>query len=222
MTTGTGTGAGASALPARTDAGPQAYSLDCVVMDTETTGMNPADGARLIEVATVEIIAGTIEPDGWSTLVNPGRPIPADATRVHGITDEMVKGAPLPADIASGLRARLGAAALAFHNAPFDLPFLRQFFEDGGAPGLEAPVIDTLGLARSIYGTGRNGLSDLSARLGMPKETAHRALGDARMTARVLIALAGWHERHRGIKTLAELAAHSQDVVRSTSGRYRK
>lgn len=212
------TESGASAAPATAQGGPESYQLDAIVLDTETTGFKVEEGHRIVEIATVEIFAGRPE-EGWSTLVNPGRPIPADATKVHGVTDEMVKGAPRAADFASGLRYRLGAGMLCFHNAPFDLPFIQQLLEAGGADLLTNPVVDTLGLARNCYGTGKNSLSELNARLGLPSESAHRALGDARMTARVLVLLAGWHERHKGICSFAELAALSQDVVRRTSYR---
>lgn len=197
--------------------GPESYALSCIVMDTETTGFRVEEGHRLVEIAAVEIEGGRIVDDGWASLVHPGRPIPVDATRVHGITDAMVKDAPRPEAIGSGLRWRLGTTALCFHNAEFDLPFVRQFFDQAGAPEITNAVVDTLGLARSVYGTGRNSLGELNARLGLPSESAHRALGDARMTARVLILLAGWHERHKGIRTLDELAAYSQDIVRTTN-----
>lgn len=196
--------------------GPVSYTLDCVVMDTETTGFDVEKGARLIEIARRDVQDGK-PGEQWAILVNPGIPIPADATKVHGITDEMVKGAPRPIEIASGLRFDLGERMLCFHNAPFDLPFLAKFFEEGGAPALTNPVVDTLGLARSCYGTGKNSLGEINARLGLPAETAHRAAGDVIMTARILVLLAGWHERHRGIKSFSELAAMSQDVVRKTS-----
>lgn len=192
------------------------YRLDCIVMDTETTGFRVDEGHRLIEVATVEVEDWQVEPIGWATLVKPLREIPPGATLVHKITDEMVEDAPLPVDVGVGLRFRIGDTALAFHNANFDLPFLQQFFSDAGAPAITNPVIDTLGLARGIYGTGGNALEKLCERLGVKRETAHRALGDAMMTAKVLTLMARWYSRHKGINTLAELAALSQDIVRTT------
>lgn len=218
MDPSTTTGAAAPEIDPGPLHGPTSYRLDCVVLDTETTGFEVPKGHRLLEVAMVQVRANVLAED-WSTLVNPGRGIPIDATRVHGITNEMVATAPFPESVGNGLRFLLGEQPLCFHNAPFDLPFMQQFFSDAGAEQLKAPVIDTLGLARNVYGTGKNSLGDLNARLNQPSETAHRALGDARMTARVLILLAGWHERERGIRSLVELAALSQDVVRRTSFR---
>ena len=81
------------------------------------------------------------------------------------------------------------------------------------------PIIDTLGLARGLAGVGGNSLGALAARLGLPREPQHRALGDARTTAHLFVALSGRWEQERGVRTLAELAAASQDVMRQTATR---
>ena len=93
-----------------------------VAVDTETTGLDPNDGA-LVEVATVTLEDGQTR-ETWSSLMQPGRPIPPDATAVHGITDAMVAAAPAPAGVIAELRRRCGDATLVFHNVSFDLPFL--------------------------------------------------------------------------------------------------
>lgn len=189
-----------------------------LAVDTETTGMNPAQGARLVEVAHVAIVNGALAAE-WSTLIDPGCPIPPDATRVHGIRDDMVAGGPRPADVGLALRAACGELPLVFHNAPFDLPFLIQLFREAGAPPLINPIIDTLGLARGLFGTGSNALGVLAKRLELPVESAHRALGDTRTTARLFIELAGRWQRDKGVHSLMELAAVSQDVMRATARR---
>ncbi len=189
-----------------------------LAVDTETTGMSPDAGHRLVEVARVEIANGALG-ESWSSLVRPGRPIPPDAARVHGITDAMVADAPEPGPVARALREACGDLPLVFHNAPFDLPFLVHFLREAGAPPLLNPIVDTLGLARGLPGSGSNALGALAARLGLPPEPAHRALGDARTTARLFVALAARWERERGVRTLAELAAASQDVMRVTGRR---
>lgn len=188
------------------------------VVDTETTGFDPAQGHGLVEVACVPIESGALGAP-WSSLVNPGRPIPADASRIHGITDAMVAGAPAPGSVARALRERCGALPLVFHNAPFDLPFLAALMGAAGMPPLTNAVVDTLGLARGLFAAGGNSLSALAARLGLPREKAHRATGDALTTGRLFLALAERWERERGVRTLAELAAASQDVVRLTARR---
>lgn len=189
-----------------------------LAVDTETTGLSPAAGDRLVEVARVEIADGALGED-WSSLVRPGRPIPPEASRVHGITDAMVADAPEPGPVGLALRDACGELPLVFHNAPFDLPFLIQMFRDAGAPGLLNPIVDTLGLARGLSGTGSNSLGALASRYGLPPERAHRALGDARTTARLFLALAAEWERKKGVRTLAELAAASQDAMRATARR---
>jgi len=190
-----------------------------LAVDTETTGMSPAEGHRLVEVARVAVTDGALGPE-WSSLVQPGRPIPADAARVHGIDDAMVANAPPAAEVARLLREACADLPLVFHNAPFDLPFLVALFREAGAPPLLNPILDTLGLARGLFGSSSsNSLGPLSARLGLPAETAHRALGDARTTARLFVLLAGRWEAERGIRSLAELAAVSQDVMRTTGRR---
>ena len=193
------------------------YAMDVVVCDTETTGFKVPEGHRLIEIATVHVLRGKIVRD-WSALVNPSRLIPPDATKVHGITDAEVALADMPAVVAPIVSAALRCeGAVVFHNSPFDLPFVNQLLADGGQPPFDGPVVDTLGLARGIYGVSGNSLGALVAKLGLPAETAHRALGDARMTARLLLTLASWYEEQRGIVTLTDLAAYSLDVMRRTT-----
>lgn len=189
-----------------------------LAVDTETTGMSPADGHRVVEVARVAVANGILGEE-WSSLIDPGRAIPLDATRVHGISDAMVAGAPRAAVAGRALREACGDLPLVFHNAPFDLPFLVQLFREAGAPALVNPIVDTLGLARGLFGTGSNALGALAARLQLPAETAHRALGDTRTTARLFVELAGRWEREKGVRSLLELAAASQDVMRTTARR---
>jgi len=189
-----------------------------VALDTETTGMSPEAGAALVEVASVVIENGAIGAT-WSSLVRPGGPIPPDATRVHGITDAMVADAPEPCAIAGRLRATCGDLPLVFHNAPFDLPFLADLMRRSGERPLLNPVVDTLGLARGLFEGGGNSLGALAARLGLPPQSAHRALGDALTTAHLFLRLARRWEEERETRSLAELAAASQDVLRLTARR---
>ena len=189
-----------------------------VALDTETTGMSPEGGAALVEVASVVIENGEIGTT-WSSLVRPGRPIPPDAVRVHGITDAMVADAPEPGAIARRLRATCGDLPLVFHNAPFDLPFLADLMRRSGEKPLLNPIVDTLGLARGLFEGGGNSLGSLAARLGLPPQSAHRALGDALTTAHLFLRLARRWEEERDMRSLAELAAASQDVLRLTARR---
>jgi DNA polymerase III subunit epsilon len=196
-----------------------------VAVDTETTGFDPALGHHVIEVACVPIDDG-VSGTPWSRLVDPGVDIPAEAVAVHGITNRMVRGAPRAAEVAAELEARCAGRILVFHNAAFDLPFLRADFKlplfDQLMTQVDLPLfgpgfIDTLGLARGLFGLGGNGLGALAARLGEEAGTAHRAEGDALTTAGVLLKLAGRWEREKGVRTVAELAAASRDGMRLTT-----
>jgi len=189
-----------------------------LAVDTETTGMSPVEGHRLVEVARVAIVDGVLGEE-WSSLVDPGRAIPADAARVHGISDAMVAGAPRAPEVGRLLRAACADLPLVFHNAPFDLPFLLRLFREAGAPALLNPIIDTLGLSRGLFGPGSKSLGALAAKLSLPAETAHRALGDTRTTARLFVELAGRWEQEKGVHSLLELAAVSQDLMRATARR---
>ncbi len=164
-----------------------------IVVDTETTGFDPLQGHEIIEVATVAIENGAISAE-WASLVRPSHRIPRE--------------------VAAALRLRCGDHVLAFHNALFDLPFVRALLRGAGKPPLTAPVIDTLGLARGLFGAGGNSLASLAPKLALPVETAHRALPDARTTARALLQLVPRWERERGAGSLDELAAASLDQVR--------
>lgn len=189
------------------------------VIDLETTGFRPRFGAWIVEIARVTVEDGTIAGQ-WSTLLRGPRPIPPEATEIHGITDDMLRDAPAGRDVAAGLRASCGDDTLAFHNACFDLPFLAALMRESGTRLLDAPVVDTLGMARGFQGDEESGaLGEVGARLGVPDEVRHRALGDARTTAHCLIALAPRWERERGITTLLELAVASQEELRRVRAR---
>ena len=192
--------------------------ITVMVVDTETTGFSPKSGDRVVEVAYTTLSDGVIG-ESWSSLVNPARPIPEGAARIHGITDAVVASAPPAGKVGAELRKRLGDLPLAFHNAPFDLPFLAQLFQEAGAPPLFSPIVDTLGLARGLYPGGANGLRPLAAKLGLQAGDKHRAGEDTALTALLLIHCAQAWERDRGIRTFAELAAVSQDIERTTRRR---
>jgi DNA polymerase III epsilon subunit family exonuclease len=182
------------------------------VVDIETTGFLREDA--ILEVACVHV-DGEAMGGRWSSLVNPGRAIPAEAMAVHGITEAMVAEAPGAAGVAQTLRAACGDRPLVFHNAGFDLPFLARFLRAAGLPPLWGPVIDTLGLARGVLENVEEfSLGPLAGALGLPPEPPHRALGDALTTARLLLALAPRWEREKRPRSLADLAGTSQDVVR--------
>lgn len=156
--------------------------------DTETTGLYPERGDRICEIALVRTVNGQVERT-YDTLVYPEREIPADASRVSGITDAMVWGKPRFADIAPTILEMAAGAVLVAHNAPFDLSFLLVQFQEAGIAMPTNLVLDTLPLARKCYKLGDYSLGGLAQALRIQKETAHRALGDTLMTVRVFQAM---------------------------------
>jgi len=189
-----------------------------LALDVETTGWETAPDHGIIEIAWVAIDDGDIGAS-WSSLVGPSRPIAADAVQVHGITEAELADAPEPSTFAAELRAACEGRTLVFHNAGYDLPRIGRMLAACGRRPLTEPVVDTLGLARGLDGSGENALGALVQRLGLAASPSHRALDDARATAEVLLALAPRWERERGIASLDALAAASQDVLRIGSRR---
>lgn len=167
---------------------PLPASLNLVVLDVETTGLNPFAGDRVCEVGVVqasgEQIIGTFQ-----TLVNPERPISPGAARVNGLSDAQVVQAPVFAEIAPQVFALLDGSLLLCHNATFDLDFIDSEFARLDLTFRPAGVIDTLVLARRFFHFPTNNLSSLAARFGVKTPDAHRALGDALTTLFVFHAL---------------------------------
>ncbi len=158
------------------------------VVDVETTGLSPATGDRICEIAVVRGRAGQIL-DTFTTLVNPLRAIGAGARRVNGISDNMVYRAPVFADVAGEVGTLLHETVLVAHNAGFDMGFLRNEMPPaaGGAAALPRFVVDTLQIARQRYEFPSNSLESIATIIKMgAHRTAHRALADAQTTWRVL------------------------------------
>ena len=147
------------------------------IVDVETTGAHPA-WDRVTEIAVVEVADGEVASE-WSTLVNPGAPIPAGIQALTGITNEMVAGAPAFAELAAELHERLDGRVFVAHNARFDYGFLRHEFERAGLR-FQARTLCTVKLSRRLYPqAARHSLDSLIARHGLRCEARHRALGDA-------------------------------------------
>ncbi|MFZ5481973.1 MAG: exonuclease domain-containing protein [Myxococcota bacterium] len=155
------------------------WARELAALDFETTGLSAEHGDRVVEVAVVRGGAGG-PARAWSTLVNPGRPVAA--TSVHGITDAMVCGAPTFAQALPRLMAGLEGAVLVAHNARFDLSFLEMECARAGVSAPDAPVLDTLGLARRVLPLASHSLASVCAHFGIARDRAHRAADDAAAT----------------------------------------
>jgi DNA polymerase-3 subunit epsilon len=175
-----------------------------LALDVETTGLSPARGDRIIEIALVRRDPGG-ERKGWSVLVDPERPIPAAASRIHGILDDHLIAAPTFSAVADEVLARMEGAALVAHNAPFDLSFLDAELGRLERPRPGVPVIDTLRLARRHFRFPSNDLATVCRSLGVGLEGAHRAETDATATLEVLLSMAGTLAE-AGKRTVGDLA----------------
>ena len=166
-----------------------------IVLDTETTGLEPGDGHRIIEIGCVEIAArrrGTTRR--W--FLNPERTIDEAAIAVHGITREQLAGKPRFAEIADELIEHIRGAELVIHNAPFDVGFLDAELQRAGRSeriGQLCAVLDTLQLARELHPGQRNGLDALCKRYSIDDSHRefHGALLDAEILADVYLAMTG-------------------------------
>ena len=197
-------------LPTETAAGDLADipldRLTFVVFDTETTGLSPRDGDRIVQIAGLRIVNGKLRrAESFETLVDPQRPIPAGSTLVHGITDEMVAGADTIATAGRRFHDFCQGAVLVAHNAPFDMAFLKPREDEIGA-SFDHPVLCTVLLSAALFETSADhSLDALCARLGvtLPEEARHTAMGDALATAEVFVGLIGLLKQ-AGITTLQQ------------------
>ena len=165
-----------------------------IVLDTETTGLDPKSGDRVIEVAAIEIYNFMPTGQKYHVLIDPERDIPEEATRVHGFTAEMLRGKPRFAAIADDLLAFLGEDEVIAHNAPFDFGFLDAELVRAGKPRLDrARMVDSLEIAKRRYPGLPNSLDALCRRLGVDNSmrTSHNALLDVKLLAEVYLQLMG-------------------------------
>jgi len=180
--------------------------LEMVVFDTETTGLRLREGDSVISIGACRILNGKLLADeAFEQLVNPGIPIPPDSTIIHGLSDTDVKRAPPLSIVLPRFRTFVGQGVLVAHNAAFDMLAISRTSENAGV-AFDMPVLDTLLLSRAIDpGFEGHGLDALANRfqLTIPAGSRHTALGDARVTAELLLALLPRLEA-RGINTLQQ------------------
>ena len=162
----------------------QLTELKFACLDTETTGLSPEGGGKICELAVSVSCAGRVV-DEFSTLLNPGMPMHPDVIAIHGITNEMVAGAPSFGDILPRLLALLDDCVIVAHNADFDIGFLRSEFAQCGMRFPPYPVVDTLKLARKSGRFAKNNLGCIAADLGINTQGWHRAMADTKMAEQI-------------------------------------
>jgi DNA polymerase-3 subunit epsilon len=165
-----------------------------IVLDTETTGLNPRSGDRIIEIGCVEILNRRLTGNNFHSYINPERDSEEGALAVHGLTTEFLSDKPKFAEIANELRDYVDGAEIIIHNAPFDLAFLDAEFGRLGFPRFiehVAKVTDTLVQAKEMYPGKRNSLDALCDRYGISNShrALHGALLDAELLAEVYLAM---------------------------------
>ena len=182
-----------------------------IVLDTETTGLEPAEGHRIIEVACIELYDRRPTGRHFHRYVNPERAVDLAASQVHGMTAEDLSDKPRFADIADEFLGFVEGAELLIHNAPFDVAFLDAELERIGRPRVSelCRITDTLGMARDTHPGKKNSLDALCERYGVDhsRRTLHGALLDAQLLADVWVAMT------RGQETLDIVLAAADAVA---------
>ncbi len=162
-----------------------------IVLDTETTGLDPKQGHRVIELAAIELDGRRVSLRRFHRYLNPEREIDAGAAAVHGLTYERLQNEAKFADIVAGFLEFIEGAELIIHNAPFDIGFLNHELELLGLPPLPNGVTDTLKLAREMHPGKKNSLDALCSRYEIDNahRTLHGALLDTELLAEVYFAM---------------------------------
>ncbi len=176
--------------------------IPLVFLDTETTGLNPGYGDRIVEIALARFRRGVME-NFFDSLVNPRRPIGPGAMQIHGITDADVRDAPVFAEIAPQLCDEFSETVIVAHNAPFDLGFVANEFRLARQPCPANLVLDTLTLLRRYFSFPSNSLPRVADALGIQRKESHRALADVLTTHQVFDFIASDLQR-RGAFTLRD------------------
>jgi DNA polymerase-3 subunit epsilon len=183
-----------------------------IVLDTETTGLDPADGHRIVEVGAVELVNHIPTGRVFHQYINPERPMPREALAVHGLDDAFLRDKPVFAAIAEALLAFLAEAPLVIHNAGFDITFLNAEFGRIGRPVLSlARAVNTLELAKRRFPGAQVSLDALCKRFGIDctARMLHGALLDSQLLAEVYLELLGGRQQGLGLAIVAGPSAAS-------------
>ncbi|MDX8414093.1 MAG: DNA polymerase III subunit epsilon [Mariprofundales bacterium] len=165
-----------------------------VILDTETTGLSPQRGDKMVEIGAIAVHNREISKEVFHRYINPLRDIPQVVVRIHGITDEKVKNEPAFPDIADEFLDFIADSTLVIHNAAFDLNFIMSELLAAGKKDISAmPVIDTLEMARKQFSGQKNNLDVLCDRFSIERNhrELHGALLDSELLAEVYLAMTG-------------------------------
>jgi DNA polymerase-3 subunit epsilon len=190
--------------------------LSYTVFDTETTGLDPEHGDRIISIGAVRIVNGRLlHNDTYERLVDPQRAVPASSTAVHGLTTAMVRGQPTIDAVLPSFDRFASDTALVGHNAGFDMQFLAIERARAGLPATRPVVLDTLLLDAAVHPDhDDHSLEAIASRLGVDVLGRHTALGDALVTGEVFIRLVALL-RARGVRTLGEAVTAARATLQA-------
>jgi DNA polymerase-3 subunit epsilon len=192
-----------------------------VVLDTETTGFEPADGHRIVEIGCVELVEHLPTGRTYRCYLNPERAVPVESQRIHGLSDEFLADKPTFPDVVEEFLAFIGDAALVIHNASFDLKFVNsELHRVGRAPIPYARAIDTIEIAKNKIPGARYSLDELCKRFGidLSARSKHGALLDAELTSQVYLELLGGRQKRFSLSPI-DRAAADQDTGRTVRAR---
>lgn len=169
-----------------------------LILDTETTGLDPATGDRIVEIGCVEVVNSVATGETFHVYLDPERDVPEEAFRVHGLSREFLTGKPKFAEVADQFVSFLGDARLVIHNAEFDMKFINAELKRCGLASIAMDrVVDTLAIARRKHPGASNSLDALCARyrIDNSRRTKHGALLDAEILAEVYAELMGGRQK---------------------------
>ena len=183
-----------------------------VIVDTETTGFKAYAGDEICSIALVELEGTEVTGRSYSSLVDPGRPIPAKSTAIHGIRDVDVKAAPVIEQILIDVADFIGESIIVGHHTGFDLRFINRILQKELLCRLKHPWLDTMLLFHAVSGRmGHYSLDDVATSMKVGLEDRHTAMGDARITGEVFKALVNsLGAQDISIKELVDKQFHSE------------
>jgi len=173
-----------------------------IVLDTETTGLDPKSGHRVIEIGCVELVNHLPTGGEYHEYINPQRDVPREAFAIHGLSTEMLLDKPLFGDLADGFLEFIGDAQLIIHNASFDIGFLNWELSAADRPNIDmGRVTDTLAIARRKHAGSPNNLDALCKRYKIDNSSreVHGALLDSQLLAEVYLELIGGKQSELGL-----------------------
>ncbi|MCB1516248.1 MAG: DNA polymerase III subunit epsilon [Hyphomicrobiaceae bacterium] len=186
-----------------------------IVLDTETTGLDARNGDRVVEIGCVELINHIPTGKHFHQYLNPERPMPEEAYRIHGLSDEFLADKPKFDEVAENFSEFVGEACLIIHNAPFDMAFLNAEMEKTGRRQLQNDVIDTVQLARQVHPGARVSLDALCKHYGIDnsRRALHGALLDSEILAEVYLELIGGRQVALALSIDAERMAQPGEIT---------